>query len=262
MNIFRLCLLALSMSSLLPAAPFTALQDGEKFRYRTSWGIFSQAGEVVIEAHRVQMDGRSVFRLTTQISSRGIIRGFYTFDDRGELLIDEATGRILQAKDEGRSGSKKLHSETVFDYERHVARHTDHARPDRNREFAIPEGDPIDLISALIQTREWKLELGQSRKALVYFGRDVYPIVITADGLETVRTPKGQVPTLRLIPRMEAEEPRGVFKRGGEIKVWVSASSPRLPVQMQLKLNLGTALLTLVEHTVTPGAAVPGAPAP
>jgi len=262
MNIFRLFLLAVSLSSLLPAAPFTALQDGEKFRYRTGWGIFAHAGEVVIEAHRVKMDGRSVFRLTTQISSRGIVRGLYTFDDRGELLIDEATGQILLAKDEGRSGSKRLHSETVFDYERHVARHTDHARPERNREFAIPDGDPIDLISALIQTREWKLELGQRRDALVYFGRDVYPITITADGLETVRGPKGQISTMRLIPRMETEEPRGVFKRGGEIKVWVSQSSPRLPVQMQLKLNLGTAMLTLIEHTVTPQTAGPAAPAP
>lgn len=230
------------------AAPFTALRDGERFRYRTGWGVFGNAGEVIIEAHRDTLDGRGIVRVTTQISSRGIVRGLYTFDNWGELLIDEATGRMLRATESGRAGSKKQGSVTVFDYARGVASHTDEARPHRNREFALPKGDPTDLISALIQTREWQAQVGDRREALVYFGRDLYPIVLRADGRETVRTPNGPVPTLRLVPTMESEEPRGVFRRGGEIKVWVSEREPRLPVQMQLKLNFGTALLTLVEH--------------
>ena len=65
--------------------------------------------------------------------------------------------------------------------------------------------------------------------------------------------------TLRLVPSMEREEPRGVFRKGGEIKVWVSEREPRLPVQMQLKLNFGSALLTLVEHRIEPK--TPGTPA-
>jgi hypothetical protein len=104
----------------------------------------------------------------------------------------------------------------------------------------------------LIQTREWRAQIGDRREALVYFGRDLYPIVLRADGKEAVRTPTGSVDTLRLVPSMEREEPRGVFRKGGEIKVWVSEQEPRLPVQMQLKLNFGSALLTLVEHRIEP----------
>ncbi|MBL9208746.1 MAG: DUF3108 domain-containing protein [Opitutaceae bacterium] len=252
MNPVRLVLFSLIFAFPMHAEPFTALKDGERFRYRTSWGIFSNAGEVTIEAHRIQLDGRSVFRLRTQIASRGFVRGVYNFDDRGELLIDEASGLILSARDEGKSGSKLLQSETRFDYEKRIARHVDTARPERNREFPIPEGDPIDLISALIQTREWNLKVGERRSTVVYFGRDLYPIVITAEQRETLRTLNGQVSTTMLVPRMESEAPRGVFKRGGEIKVWVSESSPRQPVQMQLKLSFGTALLTLAEHSITP----------
>jgi hypothetical protein len=245
-------LLVLMTASFGAAAPFTALRDGERFRYRTGWGIFGNAGEVIIEAHRDTLDGRSIFRITTQISSRGIVRGLYTFDNWGELVIDEATSRVLRAAESGQAGSKKQGSLTVFDYERGVARHTDEARPHRNREFVLPPGDPIDLISALIQTREWQAHVGERREALVYFGRDLYPIVLRADGKEDVRTPRGTIPTLRLVPSMEREEPRGVFRKGGEIKVWVSEREPRLPVQMQLKLNFGSALLTLVEHSVQP----------
>lgn len=252
MNCVRSLLLLLALAPPMLAAPFTALKDGERFRYRTSWGIFSNAGEVVIEARKIDLEGKSVFRITTHIASRGFVRGVYNFDDQGELLIEAATGRVLSASDKGISGSKQLHSETNFDYERRVARHVDIARPERNREFPIPDGDPVDLISALIQTREWTLQVGERKPALVYFGRDLYPIVITADGRETLRTLQGKVSTLRLVPTMESEAPRGVFKRGGEIKVWVSETPSRQPVQMQLKLNFGTALLTLAEHTITP----------
>ena len=261
----RLLVASLALMATLSsaAAPFTALKDGERFRYRTGWGIFAHAGEVIIEAHRDTLEGRSIFRITTQISSRGVMRGLYTFDNRGELVIDEATGRILQAAESGRAGSKKQGTLTVFDYERGVARHTDEERPHRNREFTLPQGDPIDLISALIETREWRAQIGDRREALVYFGRDLYPIVLRADAKETVRTPSGLVETLRLVPSMEREEPRGVFRRGGEIKVWVSEREPRLPVQMQLKLNFGSALLTLVEHRVSPrGTSAAGTAAP
>lgn len=137
MNRLRHLLIFLALASPMIAEPFTALKDGERFRYRTSWGIFSNAGEVVIEARKVELEGRSVFRITTHIASRGFVRGVYHFDDRGELVIEAATGRVLSASDKGISGSKQLHSETHFDYERRVARHLDTARPERNRDFPI-----------------------------------------------------------------------------------------------------------------------------
>lgn len=252
MRFLTKCLLLLgiaaSMLTSISAAPFTALRDGESFRYKIGWGVFGSAGEVTIKAQRETLDNRPIFRIRTVISSRGMVRGFYTFDDRGELVVDEATGRILSATDEGRSGSKRLESRTVFDYERKVGIHTDVANPSRSREFPLPEGTPIDLISGLIATRDWNLALGDRRDALVYFGRDIYPITLRAEEKERVNTPMGRFETTVLVPRMETEAPRGVFKRGGEIKVWVSQGSTPLPVKMQLKLNIGTAVLSLVEH--------------
>jgi hypothetical protein len=62
-----------------------------------------------------------------------------------------------------------------------------------------------------------------------------------------VRTPLGKYKTLVLVPRME-KDPKGLFKRGGEIKVWIAQDGSRLPVKMQLKLKYGTASLLLTEH--------------
>jgi len=234
---------------LASAAPYTALRDGESLLFRVSWGIFLHAGDVRISARREVIDGRAVFRISMVTSSRGLLRGFYPYDDHADAIIDEATGRIVSARDVGTADDKTVSdTETLFDYTKHVATHTDKARPERNHEFPIPAGDPVDLLSALVQTREWQAQAGDKRAVVIYVGNDLYPVTLSAEGYDQVRTPQGDRRALRLVPRMDTAEPRGIFKRGGEIKVWVSQDGDRQPVKMQLKLKFGTAMLTLMEH--------------
>ena len=248
--LLRRLLACLLLTPLLAsAAPYTAFRDGETLLFRVSWGIFFHAGDIRIGAHREVAEGRPVFRITMVTSSRGVLRGFYPYDDRAEAVIDEATGRIVSARDVGTADDKTVSdTETLFDYTKRVATHTDKARPDRNHEFAIPAGEPVDLLSALVATREWQAQAGDKRAAVIYVGNDIYPVTLYAEGYDQVRTFQGDKRALRLVPRMDTVEPRGVFKRGGEIKVWVSQDGDRQPVKMQLKLKFGTAMLTLIEH--------------
>lgn len=232
----------------LAAAPFTAFRDGEKFTYRVSFAIFSRAGEITIEADAtVDAANRPLMRIMSTTSSRGFVRGLYTLDNLAEVVIDQQSGRLLSARESGRDSKRSTDSETIFDYETKVARHVDRSRPGRSGEIPIPEGDPLDLISALVQTRDWNLRPGDERKILVHFGRDLYPLVIRAEGFEEVRTPLGKFQALRLMPRMEGT-PKGLFKRGGEIKVWIAQDGSQLPVKMQLVLNYGTATLLLSSY--------------
>ena len=71
------------------------------------------------------------------------------------------------------------------------------------------------------------------------------------EGYEEVRTPLGRFRTLVLVPRME-RDPKGLFKRGGQIKVWIAQDGTRLPVKMQLVLKVGTASLLLTRHDAPP----------
>jgi len=57
----------------------------------------------------------------------------------------------------------------------------------------------------------------------------------------------GKYQTLVISPRME-KNPKGLFTRGGQIKVWIAQDESHLPVKMQLQLKIGSATLTLVEH--------------
>jgi Protein of unknown function (DUF3108) len=253
---FRTIVAAMTLVSVrtILASPFDVFADGEQFTYRVSWAIFPGAGRIVISAHDDTRDGRPVERIDVDTSSHGIVRIFYSYNDRAEVVVDRATGHIIEAHDKSSGGHEPSDTQTTFDYATRTVHSINRARPDRNRTFSLPPGDPIDLISCLISTRNWDVKPGDRRDALVYFDNDVYPVTIEAEGYETLTTPLGTFKTLRLVPRME-HHPKGIFARGGAIEVWVSQSRPRLPVRMQLQLRLGTATLTLIKHD--PGRAPP-----
>ena len=232
-----LCLLP----TLLPAAPYTAFRDGEAFTYRVGFALFSRAGEITIAASSTAEDGRDLMRVTTGTSSRGLVRGVYAFDNEAEVLIDRPTGRIHLVRESGADPKRATDSETRFDYERRIAHHVDRVRTDRTTDIPIPDGDP------LVQTRDWDLKPGEQRDVLVHFGRDLYPLAIKAEGYEEVRPPLGRFRTLVLVPHMKGE-PKGLFKRGGQIKVWIAQDQTKLPVKLQLVLKYGTASLLLSEY--------------
>jgi hypothetical protein len=244
-------LLCLLVPCLASAAPFTAFKDGETFTYRVGFAVFNKAGEITIAAHEQKFEGADVMRVTTDTRSRGIVRGLYAFDNSAEVMIEKASGRMLHVKESGADPKRATDSEISFDYGTRKAKYTDRVRTERSTEIAIPEGDPVDLISALVQTRDWNLKPGDKRDLLVQFGRDFYPLTIKAEGYEEVRTPLGTYNTLVLVPRME-KDPKGLFKKGGEIKVWISQDASNLPVKMQLKLNFGAATLLLSNYKSTP----------
>ncbi len=238
----------------LSAAPFTAIRDGESFTYKVGFAIFTRAGDITITAHHEKVEGTDIVRITNDTKSRGIIRSFYAFDNHAEVVIDKTTGRMLSVKESGSDPDQKTDTELLLDYVAGVARYTDRVRADRSTEFPIPAGDPMDLISALIQTRDWHLKSGEKRDILVQFGRDFYQLAIYADGIEEVYTPRGTFQAQVLIPKME-KDPKGMFKKGGQIKVWIAQDESRLPVKMQLKLNFGSATLLLSKYQAPTDAA-------
>lgn len=240
-------LLLLCLPSLACAAPFTAFHDGEIFTYRVGFAIFMHAGDITIAAKEQKLNGAQVVSVTTDTRSRGIVRGLYAFDNKAEVVIDKTSGRMLAVKESGADPKRATDTEIVFDYATRRAKYTDRVRPERSEDVTIPEGNPVDLISALVETRNWNLKPGEKHDVLVQFGSDFYPLAIYADHFEEVSTPLGTYQTLVLIPRME-KNPKGLFKRGGQIKVWISQDASNLPVKMQLKLNFGSATLLLSDY--------------
>jgi hypothetical protein len=154
---------------------------------------------------------------------------------------------LLAASAETSAGKKKTRAMAVFDYPAAKVRYVDYLRPHRTADLPLPAGQPMDLITSLIQTRSWNLKPGERKPATVMFDDDFYEVVIIAERYEKIRTARGEREALVLTPVME-KDPKGMFKRGGKIRVWISKDEQHLPVKFEVALKIGTATATLTDY--------------
>src|SRR5208337_2295923 len=119
----------------------------------------------------------------------------------------------------------------------------------KSRVITLPQGEPSDLILALIQTRYWDLSPGRARDALVLFEDTFYPLTIRVEDTDFVISALGIFNTAVLVPRMERTPPVGMFKRGSTVQVWIETDDDRrLPVRFAVEFKFGSGIATLIDY--------------
>lgn len=241
-------LAALTLISSTTAQP--ALLPGEALTYRVGWGIFFAAGEIKIFAEPAPAGTPSdrILNITTT-ATRGFARALYAFDARAEALVETPTGRLISHVETTTTKEKQTHHITTLDYAKRLALYRDEIEPGRNLDVPLPPGDPLDLIMSLITTRQWDLKPGEKRNALVLFDKDPYELTIHAVRYEELTTRLGTFNTLVLEPRMDKTPPKGMFKKGSAVRVWIAQDDPRrLPVKFEVEFKFGSGVATLVAY--------------
>lgn len=236
------------------AAPLFAqptLRPGEEFTFRVTWGLLGKVGEIRVYDQPLPDTDAVSAAVTTR--SSGMARMVFPFDGSAESFFDRANGQLLRATATTESRRKNTSASIVFDYDAAEARYTDHLEPKRNTTLALPDQPPAELITSLISARDFDLKPGDTRAITVLFDDEFYELTLRAGDYETVRTADGKVSALRITPE-PIGKPKGMFKRGGAIHVWLARDGERLPVRFEVKLKVGTAVALLTQHT-------PGAPA-
>jgi hypothetical protein len=239
------------------AASALPLRDGEHFTFRVAWAVLPGAGEIKIDAAAAG----DRLTVTTATTTRGFAKMLMPFQAKAESVFDLRTGRALTMSENADARGKKTDHRVAFDYTKREATYTPILPAGTARALPIPAGDPTDLIVALLQTRTWDLKPGENRDALVLFDDDFYELTIHATRYENVRTGLGTFRTLVLEPRMDKTAPKGMFKRGSTVRVWISQDEKRLPVKFEVEFKVGTGTATLEKHTPPPGAPAATVPA-
>jgi hypothetical protein len=227
-----------------------ALLPGESLTYRVGWGIFFGAGEIKIfaELPAATTPPDRILNVTTT-ATRGLARALYAFDARAEALVEAPTGRLISHVETTTTKEKQTRHITTLDYAKRLALYRDEIEPGRNLDVPLPPGDPLDLIMSLITTRQWDLKPGEKRDALVLFDKDPYELTIHAVRYEELTTRLGTFNTLVLEPRMDKTPPKGMFKKGSAVRVWIAQDDPRrLPVKFEVEFKFGSGVATLVAY--------------
>lgn len=253
----RLPVLLMAVTPALCAAE-PALRSGEAMTFRVGWGVFFHAGEIKISADATAAaDGSAQLRVATTTETKGLARALYTFTARADALFDGKTGRLLTYSEMTKTQNRETKNDVAFDYTKATANYVSTFNPERNATLTLPAGDPFDLIMSLVQTRTWNLKPGEQRDALVLFDNEFYELTLHALRYEEVRTPLGTFNTLVLEPRMDKTPPKGMFKRGSTVCVWISQDERRLPVKFQVDFKFGAGVATLTNYIPPAGSKSP-----
>ncbi|MGH7958917.1 MAG: DUF3108 domain-containing protein [Opitutaceae bacterium] len=235
----------IALGSLTLTATEPALQAGEELTYSVRWAVLPGAGQIRIAAAEAVAGGSPQLNITTSTETRGLARALLTFQARSESICDIRTGHLVALHERSVTRNKRTEYSVDFDYTNRRALFTEKAVP---RPLDLPDGDPADLITTLMKTRLWDLEVGDTRDVLVSYRHEFYELTVHAIKMEQVKTPLGEFETIVLEPRMEKTPPKGMFKRGANVRVWVSRDEARLPVRFQVEFKIGTGVATLVKY--------------
>jgi hypothetical protein len=260
-QIFALLLLA-ALPAATAAAAKLPLRDGEAFTFKVSWAILPGAGEIKVSAANDTAGPSPRLLISTTTHTRGIARVLLPFDAQADSFFDQGTGRLVALTESSEQRNKKNAHSVAFDYPAAQALYTRTDPAEPPRPLVLPAGDPLDLITCLLQTRTWTLQPGEKQDALVLFNDDFYELTIHATGHEEVRTSLGTFQTLVLEPRMEKTPPKGMFKKGSTVRVWISRDDRRLPVKFEVEFKIGTGVATLARYDAPPAALAPDAKNP
>jgi hypothetical protein len=240
------------IAALTPAVPAAepAFRDGEKLTYRVSWAIVPGAGEITVNAARAASEGgppRLV--VTTTTATRRLARMLLPFDAEETCVFDLSNGHLLSLRETSVQREKRTETAVTFDHDRREATYSGPKSAGHPQLLRMPDGEPTDLIMGLLQTRTWNLAPGGSREALVLFANDFYELTVHNTGAEDVRTPLGTFRTSVLEPRMERTPPKGMFKRGSTVRVWIAEDPRRLPVKFEVEFKIGKGTAVLESYT-------------
>ena len=232
-------------------APFSA---GETLVFDLNWNppwyLFflppMNAGEAELSLQDGdEYHGKKTMKILFSARSSGIFARLVGIkvEDRFEFYTDPDTFCTRRAFKQEREGKRKRDIEVIYlpeSRQLHI-RELDMAvvpakvKRDENRND-IPEC-VMDLFSALYSARRRDFFAGSSYRSVIGDNDKVKEVEIRVEKSEQVQTPAGnfkawKLDTVALVG--------GLFKQGGQLKVWLTADEKKLPVQLEVKVNLGT----------------------
>ena len=187
------------------------------------------------------VDGRAAFHLLTTARSGPVVSKLYPIDNRVESLVDAETLMPHRMTFRRREGKRKNDFEVTF-------RHQDGTALDIKDGVAetlqIPP-ETHDLISCLYYVRSLpSVEAGSTMTLNLHHDKKNYRVEVRVEGTERIKAPWGKVDAIRVLVIMPFQ---GIFLNEGNIRVWLTRDSRRIPVMMKAKVIIGSVTARLVE---------------
>ena len=218
---------------------------GEKMNFVIKWqGIAVGDAVMRVKESGIEHDD-PLWALVWTTKSRSVIDLLYKVRNRYVSHINPEDGRTRVYVAKAREGGRKKHRTYYFDQEENIVTRIDHLDDDAERVFEVME-EVYDVISVFYNYRERDIEPGDQFSMNVFDNRKNYELVVDVLEREEIKTKAGVFKAIKIHPRLKSE---GVFRRKGDVFVWLSDDERRLPLLMRSKVKVGKVNAELVRYT-------------
>ena len=234
-----------------PPAGIQAFHPGETLTYNVSWsGVFS-AGTVTMTVEKAKLpDEREVLKFVVRGRSQGLVDKVIPVDDAVQSVFDPLLMQSLSYSLRESYGRKKRLRVTEFDHAKRTA--VCRLNEDPPETLAIPDQvqDGLSLLYVL-RTKE-DLTTGRRKDIDVVDGGKNWTVEVSILAREKVATAAGEFDTIKIRTHPKYQ---GVFIGKGEVVLWLTDDSRKIPVRMKSKLKVGSFVFELADmkpgtHTI------------
>ena len=237
-NILANILLLVTISGLISAqeTEFRKLENkafgvGEKLTFNVNFG-FVTAGIATMEIAKIKrISGRDAYNVLFQVNTIPSFDLFYKVRDRYESYIDVEGLFPWRFEQHIREGGYKRDFSAFFDQRKGIAKTTE-------GKYEIPP-NVNDIISAFYLARTFdysKLKIGDKFHLENFYKDKVYPLDVVYHGKETISVEAGTFDCIIVEPLVQEG---GLFKSEGNIIVWLTDDTLRIPVKVKTKVIIG-----------------------
>jgi hypothetical protein len=236
---------AAAQTNSIRSAPF---YPGESMEYAVGYGRLP-AGSLEIGIEELDtLDGRPAYHIVFQAASNQAISYIYDINSREESWFDAREFYSLRYRRESTENDKTRTKEYVFDQQRQVR-----IEPDGDVSPASPRA--VDQVAMFYYVRLLPLEPGSKFVLRNQADPDDNPLTVEVLKRERVKVPAGTFDAYVL--DLDVKTDGGLFKKGGENRIWVTTDSRHVPVKISSKVGIGSFEAELVDYAR--GAPVPSA---
>jgi uncharacterized protein DUF3108 len=225
-----------------------AFQPGEALTYDISWSNIVTAGTAVMEVKEETLpDGRQVLKFLVTGRSAGLVDKFFPVHDTVESIFDPSLRQSLSYSLQESFGKKKRRRDMIFDHVQNTVVST--LNNDPSETLSVPAGVQ-DGLSTLYYLRTMEdFTVGKVVTIDVLDSGKNWSVEVHTLGRETIKTPAGEFAAIKVktYPKYE-----GVFLNKGEVFIWLTDDSRKVPLLMKSTLKFGSFVFTLME--LKPGA--------
>lgn len=235
---------------MLPAQEVEAFAPGERLEYVLKWAGIPSGDSVMEIVEGEVVDGAVLYRVISKAESRSLVDLVYKVRNHYETHIHPVDGLTRKYLFNMREGGKRRKRTLLFDQKRGiVTRIVKKKNQTQSQVFEIPDGTQ-DNLSSLYALRNVDLVVGESVTLKVFERKKNWNLEVDVLAEEEIKVRAGTFRTWKIHPKLKYE---GLFRRTGDLIIWVTKDKYKIPVLMESKVRVGHIDAELKGYTLADG---------